>query len=206
MKKIKYLSRAITIVFMIFLLLATAIYSFLFGLHWHGTISEKIVPKKLTCYEHNNFWEAFQVNCLYPLNKNQKEFKFSNHLNCSLITNHQLNNVDKNHQLESESVYDEVMVIKTDYRSFNLDFDYRNNEIKRSRDPGEPIKEPYVIIQNDERVVNAIRKTKLDDFFGYEYQYVTISKKTGKGIITWTNTQDYNSQQDSFASEFFQCE
>jgi len=190
----------------IVLFFSSVIASFLFGLHWHGTIAGKITPKKLTCWEHNNLWETYQVDCYFPLNEKQQKFTFSNHLKCALITNHQLNNVDSKYALESQSVYDEVSLIKTDYMGFTLDFDYSHNEIKRSRDPGEPIKEPYVIIQNDERVVNAIRKTKLDDFFGYEYQYVTLSKKTGKGIVTWTNTQDYNLQQDSFASEFFQCE
>lgn len=190
---------------LIILFFSSLIASFLSGLHWHGTIARKITPKKLTCWEHNNLWETYQIDCYYPLSKKQKDFQLSTHLECSLITNHQLNNIDKNFQLESESAYDEVGMIKTDYRGFILDFDYPNNEIKKSRDPGEPLKEPYVIIQNDERVVNAIRKTRLDDFFGYEYQYITLSKKTGKGIITWTNTQDYNSKQDSFASDFFQC-
>jgi len=191
---------------LVLIFFSSVIAFFFLGLHWHGTLMGKITPKKLTCYEHNNFWEAYQVHCYFPLNKEQQSFIFSDHLKCSLITNHQLHNVDSQYQLEGRSIYDEVGLIKTDYREFTLDFNYQHKEIVRSRDPGEPVKEPYVIIQDDERVINAIRETKIDDFFGYEYQYIILSKKTGKGIVTWTNTHDYNLKQDSFASEYFQCE
>jgi len=199
-------SKVTTVIFIIVLLTITAVLFFLVGLHWHGTIKGKIAPKKLSCWEHNDFWGTYQVDCYYPLSQKQKNFTFSDHLKCYLITNHQLSNVDENYQSGSKSVYDEISLIKADYMSFTLDFDYSNNEIKRSRDPGEPLKKPYVIIQNDEKAVNAIRKTKINDFFGYVYQYMTISKKTGKGIIAWINTEDYNPSRDSLNSEFFQCE
>jgi hypothetical protein len=203
-KRDKYFSPKIFILVILFLI--AIVVSFNFGLHWNGTLATKITPKKLTCYGHNNFWETYQVDCYSPLNDKQKKFVFTDHLKCSLITNYQLYNVNSKYQLDTPPTFNGILLIKTDYRNFNLDFDYSHNEIQRSRDPGEPVKDPYVIIQNDNNVINAIRKTKLSDFFGYEYQFITFSKKTGKGIIAWTNTQDYSSNQDSFAAEFFQCE
>lgn len=196
----------IKLIFFLLLFIFLLIGSFLFGLHWHGTIAQKINPDKLMCWGHNNLWETFQVDCYYPLNKKQTKFKFSKEIKCSLITNSQLFNDNSKYQPGKQLKYNGVSLIKTDYRNFVLKFDYPNNEVIKSFDPGEPLKEPFVIIQNDNNVINAIRKTKIDDFFGYEYQYLTLSKKTGKGIISWLNTENFNSDEDSIASEFFQCQ
>lgn len=201
-KSFKYIKASILLIGIICL----STVSFFLGLHWHGMIAEKIKPSKLTCYEHNAFWGTFQTDCYSPMNVKQKNFKFSDSLNCSLLTNHQLDSVNDKFELRSASVYNAVTFIKTDYRNFTLKFNIKNNEIVSSFDPGETTKDPYAIIQNDERVASGIRKTKIDDFFGYEYQYIMLSKKTGKGTVVWTNTQDYSQTQDNFVSEFFQCE
>jgi len=138
--------------------------------------------------------------------KKQERYVFSNHLSCHLLTNHQLHDVNQQYELASPTKYNEISLIKTDYVNFTLDLNYTKNEIVRSKEPGEPNKNPYSIIQNDTKVVNAIRKTHIDDIFGYQYEYITFSKKSGKGVSSWINTQDYSSDRDSLASEFFQCE
>lgn len=200
-KKIKYIFILLILSVIIFFL------GFNLGLHWHGFLYEKIYPKKLTCLGHNNFWETFQIECLFPFNKKQKTFIFSNKLKCNILTNHQFNNyLENKNNLKKSIEYGNITLIKADYRDFILNFDYKNNEIIRSKDPGEPNKDPYVIIQNDDKVINAIRKNKLDNFFGYEYQYLTISKKTGKGAIIWLNSEDFNQNKDNINTEFFQCE
>ena len=192
--------------FLLVCILCLTIFSFFLGLHWHGLIAEKIKPNKLSCYEHNAFWGTFQTDCYSPMNAKQKNFKFSDSLKCSLLTNHQLDSVNDKFELRFTPVYNAVTFIKTDYRNFTLKFDNKNNEIVSSFDPGETKKDPYAIIQNDERVASGMRKTKIGDIFGYEYQYIMLSKKTGKGTVVWTNTQDYSQTQDNFVSEFFQCE
>ncbi len=205
-KRKKGVNKTYFLIFSLVFLISVIIVSFLVGLHWHGTIVRKIPPKKLTCQEHNNFWETYQIDCYSPLTEKQKNFIFSNRLTCSLLTNNQLMDVDKKYEKKLPKSYHEIVLIKTDYVNFTLDFDLQNNEIIRSREPGEPMKNPYEIIQNDENIISAIRKNKFDDFFGYEYQYIMLSKKTGKGISTWANTEDFKPDSDSINTEFFQCE
>ncbi|MDO8611021.1 MAG: hypothetical protein Q7R95_10880 [bacterium] len=200
MRIIKYL--------IVFIIIFCVMGAFFVGLNWSSItlLSKRIIPTQLMCFGFNNLQETYQLNCYAPLTKNQKKYSFKDHLICKTITNHQFRTSDTKYQFESPKIYNEITSIKNDYSNFILDFDYGNNEIKSSSQPGEPKKDPFVIIQNDNNVVNAIRKTKLDNYFGYEYQYITLSKKTGKGSLTWTNTQDFDPHLDSFATEFFQCE
>jgi hypothetical protein len=176
--------------------------SFLFGIHWHGTIGSEMINRRminnLFCYGHTNFLETFQLNCHSPQVSTFGAFK--NHMNCQALTNHQMTNSRSPTHTDNE-----FTIVKADYVKFTLDIDSETSTIVQSPQPGESAKEPYKVIQNDEDNVQAIRTAAIDDFYGHVYEYMTLSKKTGKGMLVWTNTDDNIPQGDSISSTFFQC-
>jgi len=185
---------SIIIIFLLFL-------SFSIGLHWQGTLYNYIFPKKLTCFGHNNFLETFQTYCYYPLNKKETEFYYTSRLHCQYLTNHQIRKTEKEKN-NLKKIYNLITMIKTDYLTFDLDINDVKEKISKSKEPGEIYKEPFKIIENNNRVITGFRKIKYDDFT-YEDQYLTLSKKTGKGIIYWINTIK---DDQNIALEFFQCQ
>jgi len=194
--------------FLVVFFIVGVIGAFVLGLHWTTTrlYSLKAVPKNLTCVGHNNETETYQVDCYAPLTKGQQNFTFRNHLSCRNLTNHQLDTAGSEFGNTGAKVYSSITLIPADYMSFTLDFDLPNKKIMKSVDPGEGTKDPFIVAQQDPHIVSGMRITRHGDIFGAEYQYLTVSKKTGKGVLMWNNSQDYSANEDSFASFFFQCE
>jgi hypothetical protein len=107
---------------------------------------------------------------------------------------------------EQNHTFNEFITIKADNINFTLDLNISKAEIRQSSQPGEILKVPYTVIQNDINVLQGIRKSKVSDFFGNVYDFITISKKTGKGMMVWNNSEDENPSSDSIASFFIQCQ
>jgi hypothetical protein len=189
-------------IFVYIIIFSFLLYSFFYiGLHWHGTLSDYIFPKKLTCFSHNNFLETFQTDCYYPLNNKEVEFYYTNKLHCQYLTNHQLEKTIKEKN-SLKKIYNLITMIKTDYRNFDIDINDIEEKISKSKESGESDKEPFKIIVNNNRIVTGFRKTQYTDF-AYKDQYLTLSKKNGKGIIYWINTIK---NDQNIASDFFQCQ
>ncbi len=195
-------SRQLKVTFLIiplFIVFIAAVFcSFLFGIHWQETLGMKKLNdnsiEKLLCFGDNNFTETFQYNCYSPITTPFKGF--TSHLECRVLTNLQMNS--------QSSKYNELMTIKADYIKFSLNFSKNMTLIEQSLQPGEPVKELYKIVENNENIIHGIRNTRLDDFHAEEYEFITLSKKTGKGMVSWIYSQD-NLNSDNIALEFFQC-
>ncbi len=177
--------------------------SFILGLHWQEVTENYSLShnsiQNLSCFGLNNLSQTYQLNCYSPLLTTFRGFK--KHLTCQIETNHQMSNS------ESENLrLNEFTTIKADYDNFTLDFDEGKKTIIQSRQPGEIQKPPYKIVQNDSYVMQGIRNELFDEKLGSIYEFITLSKKTGKGMMVWHNTEDESQTADSMASEFFQCE
>lgn len=176
--------------------------SFLLGTHWQGTLGRYLISTKsihnLYCFGRNNLSETFQFDCYSPLKKFQG---FKENLHCHVLTNHQIRNSD----VENPD-YNDLTTSKANYVNFSLDISYEKNIITQSRQPGEPQKEPYTVVKNDTNIIQGLRETIFSNNFGSEYTFITLSKKTGKGMIVWNNTESLSQQADSISSFFFQCE
>lgn len=199
------------LVFVIVLLLVSV--SFLIGLYWHTIILRisTINPSHLRCLGLNNLSETYQVDCYFPVTSQTQNFEFKQKLDCNILTNSQFNNggeefsLHKNMPNPEYDNYNNITLIKSDYRNFSLDFS-QPNQITQSSEPGEPHKEPYSINSESENIVHAERIFTPNDFFGETYEYITVSKTSGKGMKTWVNTDRDDLENDSMVIDFFQCE
>ncbi|HLL60135.1 MAG TPA: hypothetical protein VK338_00300 [Candidatus Nitrosocosmicus sp.] len=193
----KYLKSIILFV----IILGLIISAFSFGVHWHGRLEKQFLSdpyNTIRCFGLNNFKETYQLNCYSPKKNN---FQFNSKLQCRTTMNHQMDNSNP-----YNTGFNEYVTIKADNIEFKLDINDERNSITRSTEPGERTKEPYKLIVNDTHLVQGIRNTKLNDIFRSEYEFITLSKKTGKGMRVWNNTDDHHPQSDSIASFYFQCE
>lgn len=182
-----------------------AIVAFLFGIHWHGTLSSwvywgKLKVNKLTCFGHNNINETYQQDCYFPAPKSL--FVMKSKLSCQLITNHQLGLYDYYSKFAS------VISIKTDYHAFTLNIHENDKTLFRSRDPGEVARGRYNIIQNDNKSIMALRKQNIS--LGRKqhidiYEYITLSKQTGAGSASGYNFSNTIGKSGGIATEFFLC-
>lgn len=184
-------------ILLVFIFLIINFIFFNFGIHWHGFISDKInYFEKLKCFAHNNFSETFQLDCYYPIKNNN--FVFSNKLKCQILTNNQIDDYYKNNKKSFL-----LSLIKADYQSFYLNIDEKNNLILKSYAPGEPIKSAFTILKNNKNIISGYRFNNYDHQIN-DSQFITISKKSGKGIIYWFN--EYDDINHSVASEYFFCQ
>jgi hypothetical protein len=178
------------------------------------TITPVIQPSGLTCYVPNGIpFDASWYTCLSPISDNN--FTLKNQVDCQLQT-HQVANItgkewqptqaDMTLKPKTDAVYN-IYYTFPDQTQFALNFDYQHNEVDISGDLEQPKdKQPFVIIQNDPRIINAIRITDLkDESLGHEYEYLTLSKKTGKGVRTYSRSGDNPNRDVVFGDNFFQC-
>ena len=170
--------------------------SFQLGLHWQGILADNLSLSKLTnmkCYGHNNWEETYQLSCFSPT----QQFSYKKDLDCRTLINHQMSNSGPG------NISNEFITIKADYMSFRLHIN--KESIDKPPTPGEFDKPAFRIVYEDSSVVQAVRNASIDGFFGDVYEYISISKKSGKGVITWFNSTGYSHDGDSMATEYFQC-
>ncbi len=192
-------------VFTIILFLLVSITAFFFGTRWTTILYgiSSIPRDKLTCFSQSNFWEDYQTNCFLPDRINT--FTFREKLKCTAYTNQQF----------SESLYSlkegnrtTAMMIKSESIRFSLTF--QNDKIIRSRDTGsmDPL-EDYTIIKDEHNIIQAVRPVNKENYNQvYSYEFLTFSKKSGRGMEVWQNITKNNERwtDDSIGSYFFQCE
>jgi len=177
--------------------------SFLFGIHWHGTLGdwmrENGTIKTLSCFGNNNLTETFQLDCYAPF-VSSKEFVYNKEMVCHVLTNHQLS------VMPDKPFYD-IGLIKSDYVQFSLLVDEDKQTIQRSNTGGEMSRGLYTLVQQDDVILHGIQKNVYDDGFSKrEYEYITVSKKTGRGMRMWVNVNLKYKSGNGIASDFFQCE
>lgn len=191
------------LIFLIFLTILSTV--FYLGLHWHTVLYSfsKIPREKLTCFSHSNFWEDYQTNCFIP--DRGYDFKFKERLECKTYTNQQFN----------EELYSEkdgnrttTMMIKSDSVRFTLTF--QGDKIIRSHENGSMDSlEDYTIIKDENNIIQAVRPANKENYNSvYSYEFLTFSKKSGKGMEVWQNVpkDDERWTNDGIGSYFFQCE
>lgn len=170
--------------------------SFQLGLHWQGILADNVDLNKLTnlrCYGHNNWEETYQLSCFSPF----KQFTYKQDLDCQTLTNHQMSNS------RNENSHNEFLTIRADYMSFNLYV--KEGSIDKPPTAGEFPKPAFKIVYEDDNAIQAVRNVTFDGIFGDVYEYISLSKKSGKGVITWLNSTGYSLDSDSMATEYFQC-
>lgn len=99
-------------------------------------------------------------------------------------------------------------MIKSESIRFSLTF--QNDKIIRSRDTGsmDPL-EDYTIIKDEHNIIQAVRPVNKENYNQvYSYEFLTFSKKSGRGMEVWQNITKNNERwtDDSIGSYFFQCE
>lgn len=188
---VRYQYVLITVVVAIFLYM-----SFQLGMHWHGILADNVNLKKLTnlrCYAHNNLEETYQLSCFSPF----QTFTYKKDLNCQTLMNHQMSNDG------IENIHNEFLTIRADYMSFKLHI--KKERIDKPPTAGEFDKPAFKIVFEDENTIQAVRNAEIDSFFGDVYEYISLSKKSGKGILSWFNSRGHSFDRDSMAMEYFQC-
>lgn len=183
--------------------------SFLFGIHWQGTLGDWKLDNDaitaLTCYGNNNLTETFSTNCYVLPKQEHKPFVYTTQLSCHVLTNHQFD-------VTYDTPLYAIDLIKADYVQFSLTVDEQNGILERSNTGGEMAHGPYIIMENDDVVLHAMRKTVFERTHPFEdihegvYEYITLSKKTGRGIRAWVNVDFQNAKDDGVVSDFFYCE
>lgn len=188
---------------MIVVVFFTVLLSFFFGIHWQGTFGnwmvEKNAIKTLSCFGNNNFTETFQTDCYVPSLVINQPFAYKTQLSCQVMTNHQFD-------VMYDAPFYNISLIKSDYVHFSLGIDEQKKTLERSNTGGEMSSGPYTIIQDDDFIIHAMRKNIFDSLSINEYEYITLSKKTGRGIRSWMNIDVKDEEKSNIASDFFQCE
>lgn len=192
----------------LFMFLGIGIVSFIFGTFWqtlyYGYFGQ-IPQHTFICFNYSNFFQSYQTNCDIP-SLSQKPFHFSHHLFCQAITNQQL--YDRVDAMGKPMPGKEAMLIKNDYVHFTLDF--HDKTLIQSVGVGQTRTEAYTIIKDSHDIIQAVQPVKLENLdIADSYTFITISKKTGKGMEVWHNlarTVGKLADPDSIGSHFFQCQ
>lgn len=182
----------------IFAIIIVGAASFLLGLFWQTLYANfgKIPDNSFTCFSLNNLTGSYQTSCFLPLSF-QQSFHFHRNLSCQAFTSQVF---DESIWGKGDPVRKMITLSKSEYITFTINF--QGNTLDRSPEAGEEKAEPYTIIKDTHDIIQAIRPVKQEDLDkATSYDFITLSKRTGKGMEIWHNT----SEPYSIGSYFFQC-
>lgn len=205
-KKTNYLTYWFIILFTIVIVLLSTILS---GFSWNTfRFSLSSIPQNIfTCLSYNNSYEAFQMDCFIP--HETKPFYFKNKLTCTAYTNQSFG---KSKWRKNDTERNSMTFVKSDYIKFSIEFLGQKN-MKLSASDGRNI--DYKIIKDTDDVIQGIGTTNsprlkipiptpTDLKTITAENFITLSKKYGKGMEVWHNGEWYGDA--SIGSFFFQCE
>ncbi|HRN69712.1 MAG TPA: hypothetical protein PLS49_00880 [Candidatus Woesebacteria bacterium] len=179
------------------------------GLHLHGTLSlwiyeGKIKIDKFSCFGHTNWWETYQLDCYTKKPKTMTSFKFSNNLSCKGLLSSGLN---EDNYSETTKQFLSLMTFKTDSINYTIAIDPMAKTLTRSNTGGEVAKGVFHIINEDNKIVTALRKAPLGEpFNSTDYEQITLFKNSGKGIIQGYITTDQLKFSESIRTSYILCE